>query len=139
MPLVPVPKPTFAQKLKRFFMVDLVKGLGLTLKFNIGALTDKDAVVYEGDLDDASSLVFYLHRTFYLVNQPRNDEMHIPGGKDIAVSEDSVLRHWGDPQSIYLIIKQERVPHWQQLLTDRFHIYHQVATSGAHVVLTNQL
>ena len=104
-----------------------------------GRLTDKDAVVYEGDLDDASSLVFYLHRTFYLVNQPRNDEMHIPGGKDIAVSEDSILRHWGDPQSIYLIIKQERVPHWQQLLTDRFHIYHQVATSGAHVVLTNQL
>ena len=93
----------------------------------------------EVDLDDASSLVFYLHRTFYLVNQPRNDEMHIPGGKDIAVSEDAILRHWGDPQSIYLIIKQERVPHWQQLLTDRFHIYHQVATSGAHVVLTNQL
>lgn len=102
-------------------------------------LTEKDAVVYEGDLDDASSLVFYLHRTFYLVNQPKNDEMHIPGGKNITVSEDAILRHWGEPQGIYLIIKQERVPHWQQLLTDRFHIYHQVATSGSHVVLTNQL
>lgn len=102
-------------------------------------LKEKDAVVYEGDLDDASSLVFYLHRTFYLVNQPRNDEMHIPGGKDITVNEDTILRHWGDPQGIFLIIKQERVPYWQQLLTDRFHIYHQVATSGSHVVLTNQL
>src|SRR6266849_4805286 len=48
MPTVPVPKPTFAQKLKRFFMVDLLKGLGLTLKFNVGALTDKDAVAGKG-------------------------------------------------------------------------------------------
>ena len=44
MPLVKTPKPTFAQKLKRFFMVDLLKGLGLTLKYNLGAITDKDAV-----------------------------------------------------------------------------------------------
>jgi hypothetical protein len=104
-----------------------------------GRLADKDAVVYEGELDDASSLVFYLHRHFYLVNQPVDDEMHIAGGKDITVDEEAILRHWGDPQGIYLIIKQERVPHWQQVLTDRFHIYHQVATSGSHVVLTNQL
>src|SRR5438067_828947 len=96
-------------------------------------LTNNDVVVYEGDLDDASSLVFYLHRRFYLVNQPRNDEMHVPGERDVSVSEDAILRRWSDPQGIYLIIKEERVPHWQQLLTDRFHIYHQVATSGAHV------
>ncbi|HST31720.1 MAG TPA: glycosyltransferase family 39 protein [Chthoniobacterales bacterium] len=104
-----------------------------------GRLTERDAVVYEGDLDDASSLVFYLHRIFYLVNQPRNDEMHIAGGKAINVDEDAILRRWGDPQGIFLIIKQERVPHWQQVLTERFHIYHQVGTSGSHVVLTNQL
>ena len=48
MPLVPVPKSTFAQKLKRFFMVDLLKGLQLTLKYNIGALTDKDSVAGKG-------------------------------------------------------------------------------------------
>jgi hypothetical protein len=104
-----------------------------------GRLSEHDAVVYEGDLDDASSLVFYLHRTFYLVNQPRNDEMHIPGSKDIVVSEDTILRRWGDPQGIYLIINQGQLNHWQQLLTQRFHIYHQIATSGQHVVLTNQL
>ena len=40
MPVVTVPKATFTQKLKRFFMVDLLKGLGLTLKYNVGALTD---------------------------------------------------------------------------------------------------
>ena len=104
-----------------------------------GRLGNSDVVVYEGDLDDASSLVFYLHRKFYLVNRPRNDEMHIPGSKDISVTEDAILRGWSDPQGIYLIIKEDRVPHWQQLLTDKFHIYHQVATSGPHVVLTNQL
>jgi hypothetical protein len=104
-----------------------------------GRLTNSDIVVFEGDLDDASSLVFYLHRRFYLVNQPRNDEMQIPGGKKVSVSEDAILRRWSDPEGIYLVIKQDRIPHWQQLLTDRFHIYHQIATSGANIVLTNQL
>jgi len=102
-------------------------------------LTDKDAVVYEGELDDASSLVFYLHRRFFLVNQPADDEMHISGGPTISINEEAILRHWGDPQAIYLIIKQERVPHWQDVLTTRFHIYHQMMTSGRWVVLSNQL
>src|ERR1044072_7811202 len=48
MPIVPVPKPTFTQKLKRFFMVDLLKGMAVTLVFNIGALTDKDSVAGKG-------------------------------------------------------------------------------------------
>ena len=48
MPLVPVPKPTFVQKLKRFFMIDLLKGMNVTLRFNLGALTDKDAVAGKG-------------------------------------------------------------------------------------------
>jgi NADH-quinone oxidoreductase subunit I len=45
---VNVPKPTLMQKLKRFFMMDLVNGLGLTLKYNIGALFDKDSVAGKG-------------------------------------------------------------------------------------------
>ena len=102
-------------------------------------LTDKDAVVYEGELDDASSLVFYLHRRFYLVNAPVNDEMHIAGGQSVSIDEDAILRHWGDPQAIYLIIKQDRVPHWQQVITQRFHIYHQMMVSGRWVLLSNQL
>src|SRR6185503_20153917 len=52
-------------------------------RFLQSKLTDKDAVVYEGELDDASSLVFYLHRRFYLVNQPVNDEMHIASGPNV--------------------------------------------------------
>jgi 4-amino-4-deoxy-L-arabinose transferase-like glycosyltransferase len=102
-------------------------------------LTTQDAVVFEGELDDSSSLVFYLHRQFYLVNEPPDDDLRIAGGKSISITEDAILRHWGDPQTIYLIIKQDRIPYWQQLLTTRFHIYHQVTASGQHVVLTNQL
>lgn len=44
MPAVPVPQPSFKEKLKRFFFNDLVQGLKLTLKFNVGALTDKNSV-----------------------------------------------------------------------------------------------
>ncbi len=44
MPAVPVPKPTLREKLKRFFFGDLIEGMKLTLKFNLGALTDKNSV-----------------------------------------------------------------------------------------------
>jgi hypothetical protein len=108
-------------------------------RFLEARLSEKDAVVYEGELDDASSLVFYLHRHFYLVNEPADDEMHVAGGTSVSINEDAILRHWGDPQGIFLIIKQERIPHWQQLLTTRFHIYHQMMTTGQCVVLSNQL
>lgn len=39
---------TLLQKLKRFFLEDLVGGLKLTLKFNWGALTDRDALAGKG-------------------------------------------------------------------------------------------
>ncbi|MEY2544453.1 MAG: hypothetical protein QOE81_1914, partial [Verrucomicrobiota bacterium] len=108
-------------------------------RFLQGRISDKDAVVYEGELDDASSLVFYLRRRFYLVNEPPDDEMHIAGSANVSISEEAILRHWGDPQEIFLIIEQDRIPYWQQLLTTRFHIYHQMMSSGRYVVLTNQL
>src|SRR5207249_11061134 len=97
-------------------------------RFLESRLTDKDAVVYEGKFYDASSLVFYLRRHFYLVNEHDDDEMHIPGGMNPSVNEDAILRQWADPQGIFLIIKQDRIPHWQHVLTTRFHIYHQMMT-----------
>src|ERR1044072_4732599 len=48
MALVKVPKPKVIEKLQLCFMVDLLKGLQLTLKYNLGALTDKDAVGGKG-------------------------------------------------------------------------------------------
>jgi NADH-quinone oxidoreductase subunit I len=48
MPVVAVSALSWKEKLKRFFLVDLIGGLKLTLKFNLGALTDKDAVAGKG-------------------------------------------------------------------------------------------
>ena len=43
MPEVLTPTLTWRDKLKRFFFADLVAGMKLTLKFNVGALFDRDA------------------------------------------------------------------------------------------------
>jgi 4-amino-4-deoxy-L-arabinose transferase-like glycosyltransferase len=96
--------------------------------------------VFEGPLDDSSSLIFYLNRRFFLVSQ--NREKEAPIGRpstDIFLSEDAVLEKWEGGAALYLIVEQERVGYWKKLLTERFHIYHQIAASGTYVVLSNQL
>jgi hypothetical protein len=95
--------------------------------------------IFEGPLDDSSSLIFYLNRRFFLVNQNRQKEA--PIGKpsiDIFLNEAAVLEKWGQPDAIYLIIEERRADYWKQLLTAQFHIYHQITTSGTYVVLSNQ-
>jgi 4-amino-4-deoxy-L-arabinose transferase-like glycosyltransferase len=102
----------------------------------------KGDVFYEGSLHLGSSLVFYLNRPFFLVNQSAEAE-RAPAGlkkwRDRFLSESFVLTRWRDPETVYLLVEDDRVPHWQDLLTDRFHIYHQVAKCGTYVVLSNQL
>ena len=96
--------------------------------------------IFEGPFDDSSSLVFYLNRKFLLVNQ--NRQKTAPIGKpsvDIFVNEEAVLEKWARPDAIYLIVELSRADYWKQLLTSRFHVYHQVTTSGTYVVLSNQL
>jgi len=91
-------------------------------------------------LDVASSLIFYLNRRFYLVNQPRDDEMHIGSNKaDVVLDEDRVLTKSTASSDLYLIVEEKRVAYWESLLTQRFHIYHQVTACGSYVVLTNRL
>jgi 4-amino-4-deoxy-L-arabinose transferase-like glycosyltransferase len=96
--------------------------------------------IFEGPLDDSSSLIFYLNRKFLVVNQ--NREKAAPIGRpstDIFLNEDAVLEKWGGRDATYLIVEQSRADYWKQLLTSRFHIYHQITTSGTYVVLSNQL
>jgi len=96
--------------------------------------------VFEGPLDDSSSLIFYLNRKFLLVNQNRQKEAPISmPSTNIFLSEGAVLEKWGGSGAVYLIVEQERVGYWRKLLTERFHIYHQIAASGTYVVLSNQL
>jgi 4-amino-4-deoxy-L-arabinose transferase-like glycosyltransferase len=100
----------------------------------------KGLVAYEGALHEGSSLVFYLHRKFYVVNRPPNDDSFLGlMGESLAVDENALLAKWAEPEVVYLIIDQERVPYWQKLITEKFHIFHQVMASGTNVVLSNEL
>ena len=101
---------------------------------------DRGEVIYEGSLHQGSSLVFYLRRRFFIVNRPADDDSFLgPHPSRVALDEKDVLEKWGEPATAFLIIDQHRVSYWQKLLTDRFHIYHQVTTCGTYVVLSNQL
>ena len=96
--------------------------------------------MFEGPLDDSSSLIFYLNRKFFFVNQnPRKEApMGLPA-TNIFLNEDDVLNKWEQPDAIYLIVEQSRADYWKERVTSRFHVYHQVTTSGTYVVLSNQL
>jgi hypothetical protein len=121
-----------ARMAPQFSLADAARFLNSTLGEN-------DEVIYEGSLDVGSSLVFYLDRRFYIANEPPDTEMHItPRDADVSLNEEDVLRKWGDRDAVYLIINQQRAGYWQNLLIERFHIYHQVMTSGDYVVLSNQ-
>ena len=96
--------------------------------------------MFEGPLDDSSSLIFYLNRRFFFVNQNARKEapMGIPA-TDIFLNEQAVLDKWDQPDPVYLIVEQSRADYWKERVTSRFHVYHQVTTSGTYVVLSNQL
>jgi 4-amino-4-deoxy-L-arabinose transferase-like glycosyltransferase len=96
--------------------------------------------LFEGPLDDSSSLIFYLNRKFFLVNQ--NPQKETPIGKpsiDVFLNETAVLARWGQPDAVYLIIEESRADYWKRILTAHFHIYHQITKCGTYVVLSNQL
>jgi 4-amino-4-deoxy-L-arabinose transferase-like glycosyltransferase len=96
--------------------------------------------IFEGPLDDSSSLIFYLNRRFFFVNQ--NPQKEAPIGtpsSDIFLNEQAVLNKWGQPEAVYLIVEQRRADYWKERVNSRFHVYHQVTTSGTYVVLSNQL
>ena len=96
-------------------------------------------VLYEGSLQSGSSLTFYLDQKFFLVNQPPDFFDQSPGAREKYLDEPFVLEAWTRADPLYLIIRQDRVPHWRRQLIERVHIYHQVTTCGRYVVLSNQL
>ncbi len=102
-------------------------------------LGERGQVLYEGPLHHGSTLTFYLNQKFFLVNQEPDffDQSEAARGK--YLDEHFVLESWDRSDPLYLIIHEDRVPHWQDLITTRVHIYHQVTTCGPYVVLSNQL
>jgi hypothetical protein len=96
--------------------------------------------IFEGPLDDSSSLIFYLKGRFFFVNQNPKKEAPIGGpSSDIFLNEQAVLNKWGQPGAVYVIVEQSRAAYWKERINSRFHVYHQVMTSGTYVVLSNQL
>jgi 4-amino-4-deoxy-L-arabinose transferase-like glycosyltransferase len=96
-------------------------------------------VLYEGSLQSGSSLTFYLNQKYFLVNQPPDFFDQSPGALEKYLDEHFVLEAWTRADPLYLIIRQDRVPHWRRQVIERVHIYHQVTTCGQYVVLSNQL
>jgi 4-amino-4-deoxy-L-arabinose transferase-like glycosyltransferase len=96
--------------------------------------------MFEGPLDDSSSLIFYLNRKFFFVNQnPRKEAPMGAPATDTFLNEQGVLDKWSRPEAVYLIVEQRRADYWKELVVSRFHAYHQVTSSGTYVVLSNQL
>jgi 4-amino-4-deoxy-L-arabinose transferase-like glycosyltransferase len=104
-----------------------------------GRLGEGGDVYYEGSLHAGSSLLFYLNRKFFLVNQTIDPFTQRFGSNELHADEQAVMARWNKAQPVFLIVEQNRLSHWQQLITERFHIYHQVATCGTYVVLSNQM
>ena len=69
----------------------------------------KGDVFYEGPLHLGSSLVFYLNRPFFLVNQSADAELAPSvrqNWRDRFLSEPFLLTKWRDPETVYLLVEQ---------------------------------
>ena len=98
------------------------------------------AAIFEGPLADSSSLIFYLNRRIFLVNQtPEKETPMSDPSIEMFLNEAAVLEKWGQPDAVYLIIEENRANYWKQILTSHFHIYHQITKCGTYLVLSNQL
>jgi 4-amino-4-deoxy-L-arabinose transferase-like glycosyltransferase len=96
-------------------------------------------VIFEGPVNSGSSLAFYLEKKFFFVNQSPGPRERDAASQNKYLDEHFVLDAWDRSDPIYLIIDEDRVAHWRQLITDRVHIYHQVSSCGSRVILSNQL
>lgn len=109
-------------------------------RFLNGRLGTNGEVLFEESPGVASSLGFYLDRKFAMVNQQPDPRIPLtPEQHNLFLDEKSALEHWRVPGPIFLIIEQDRVSYWRELLMQNFHVYHQVATFGTCVILSNQL
>ena len=86
-------------------------------------LGENGEVLFEGSAFSGSSLEFYLDRRALIVEP--------------TAADDLVLDKMKGTHPVFFIISRNRAPYWQDRLTERFHIYHQAAVCGSHVVISN--
>jgi 4-amino-4-deoxy-L-arabinose transferase-like glycosyltransferase len=99
-----------------------------------------DKVIYEGPLHVGSSLLFYLGRKFYLVNQDPASEpgAALHGAPDVFLKERTVVQEWGGPDRLYLLVERARLPHWEALLKATGAHPEELTTCGTTVLLSNR-
>jgi hypothetical protein len=97
-------------------------------------------VLFEGPPDVASSLGFYLERKFAMVNQEPDPRMPLtPEQRSLFLEEKAALEQWRVARPVFLIVEEDRVVYWRGLLVQHFHVYHQVASFGTYIILSNQM
>ena len=99
-----------------------------------------DKVIYEGQLHVGSSLLFYLGRKFYLVNQDPASEpgVALHGAPDVFLEERTVVQEWGGPDRLYLLVERARLPHWETLLKATGAHPEELTNCGTTVLLSNR-
>jgi 4-amino-4-deoxy-L-arabinose transferase-like glycosyltransferase len=103
-------------------------------------IAPNDKVVYDGPMHVGSSLLFYLGRRFYLVNQSPQSEpgAALPSAPDIFLDEPAVVQDWSGPHRIYLLVEEDRVAHWRDLLRSTGATAEKLTTCGTTVLLSNR-
>lgn len=103
-------------------------------------IAPNDKVIYEGPIHVGSSLLFYLGRKFYLVNQDPATEPGTALGPtpDIFLDEKTVAQAWHGADRLYLLVEQSRLPHWRALFRDNGTPAHELTICGTTVLLSNR-
>ena len=103
-------------------------------------IAPNDKVIYEGPMHVGSSLLFYLGRKFYLVNQDPASEPGAALGPtpDIFLDEKTVVQAWTGADRLYLLVEQSQLPHWRALLGGSGTPMEELTTCGTTVLLSNR-
>jgi 4-amino-4-deoxy-L-arabinose transferase-like glycosyltransferase len=101
--------------------------------------TEPDAVVAcEALPNTASSLYYYLNARVHWVNAPVDQDyaQRVLGwGREYYWDDAALQKAWRSPRSVYLILEESRLAHWQDLLPPGARI---VDKSGTRLVLCNR-
>lgn len=98
------------------------------------ALGERGEVLVATTPAAASSLSFYLDRQPFFID-------HTPDEKRANTrhlrSNDAVER-FAAGHPVYLIVRKDQIGVWQERLTARYHLYHQISTCGDYAIVVNQ-
>jgi hypothetical protein len=103
-------------------------------------IAPNDTIVYDGPMHVGSSLLFYLGRKFYLVDQ---DPASIPGAalgptRNVFLNEKMLQQAWAGTNRVYLLAEERRLSHWRAVLHPTGARVEELTTCGTTVLLSNR-